>query len=96
MKKNKDRLIPGSIIGEFVGLTKLSFASFQCLIHQLEDNTLLLQQGHYDEDGMVGLSSTCPIACIKLPDLLWAEIDNHAHYLRAQRVYSDILKKELA
>ena len=94
MNKNPEALLSSSIIGEFVGLSKLSLASFRCLITRLEKNTQLLEQGHYDEHGLVDLSSQRPIKCVHLPDLLWAEIDNHAHYIRAQQVHNAIQLKE--
>lgn len=94
MSKNSQLLDNTLIIGEFVGLTKLSWTGFQRLITELETNAPLLQQGHYDEQGLVSLSAHNPIECIHLPDLLWAEVDCYAHFLRAKQVYAAIQNKE--
>lgn len=90
MSKNKQLLAGTPIMGEFVGITKLCVQSFRYLIGQLEKNASLLHNGHYDEHGLVELAAHHPILCVQPPDLLWAEIDCHAHYMRAQRVYAAI------
>ena len=96
LSKNTNMLLEPSLMGEFVGLTKLSLPSFQSLIEKLEKNTELLQQGHYDEHGLVELSSQHAIECILITDLLWAEVDNREHFIRAQAVWQKIHAKELA
>lgn len=96
MSKNAHVLLAGTIIGEFVGLTKLSLAAYQSLIARLDKNVELLQQGHYDEHGLIDLTAQWPIECIFLPDLLWAEVDNQAHFIRATKVFAAIQIKESA
>lgn len=96
MSKNKNAHVEHDIVGEFVGLTKLSKSSFQCFITRVEHDLHLLQQGHYDEHGLVDLISACPLRCIHIPDLLWSEIDNLEHFIRAKDVYAKIQSKESA
>lgn len=94
MSKSRQYLSQTAIMGEFVGLTKLSFESYQHLVQRLASHPSLLHQGHYDEHGLVDLATQYSIECVHLPDLLWAEIDNHCHLIRAQKVYAEIQKKE--
>lgn len=94
MSKQKDTLEAGSIYGEFVGINKIALRDFQYLINQLESNPMVLQSGNYEEDGLVMLAKDREVACVKLPDLIWGEIDNGAHLERAKRLYSQIEKKE--
>lgn len=96
MSKNRHAHVDHDILGEFVGLTKLSRSSFQHFMTRIEHNLHLLHQGHYDEHGLVDLISTCPLRCIHMPDLLWSEIDNLDHFIRAKDVYAKIQSKEIA
>lgn len=90
MSKQKSQLSISGIQGEFVGINKLSFFTYQKLIDLLEKNENLLQTGYYEEDGLVALSKIDPIFCLKIPDLLWSEIDDAAQLKRAKLIYSEI------
>lgn len=90
MSKSRESLPQNKILGEFVGITKLSFASFKHLMQRLKENLILLNEGHYEEHGLVFLNASHPIECVYLPHLLWAEIDNKAHLLRAQKIYNEM------
>lgn len=87
MSKQKNTLEIQDIAGEFVGINKIALRDFQYLINKLESNPMVLQSGYYEEDGLVMLAKDREITCIKIPDLLWGEIDNSAHLQRAKKIY---------
>lgn len=90
MSKQKNTLELRDIVGEFVGINKIALRDFQYLINKLESNPMVLQSGHYEEDGLVMLAKDREIACIKIPDLLWGEIDNSTHLQRAKKIHEQI------
>ncbi len=90
MSKQIGTLNQNQILGEFVGINKLCLKDYQQLIRLLDKNPALLHSGHYEEDGLVELSKHSPIYCLKIPDLLWCEIDNLFHLQRAKRLYEKI------
>lgn len=87
MSKQKNTLEEHNIAGEFVGINKIALRDFQYLINQLESNPIVLQSGHYEEDGLVLLAKDRDITCLKIPDLLWGEIDNATQLKRAKKIY---------
>ena len=90
MSKQKNTLDIQNIAGEFVGINKIALRDFQYLINKLESNAMVLQSGHYEEDGLVMLAKGRDITCLKIPDLLWGEIDNGAHLQRAKKIHEQI------
>jgi 2-aminoethylphosphonate-pyruvate transaminase len=90
MSKQINTLEVQNIAGEFVGINKIALRDFQYLINKLESNPMVLQSGHYEEDGLVMLAKDRDIACVKIPDLLWGEIDNNAQLQRAKKIYEQI------
>ncbi len=90
MSKQKNTLEVQNIVGEFVGINKIALRDFQYLINKLESNPMVLQSGHYEEDGLVMLAKGREITCLKIPDLLWGEIDNSAHLQRAKKIHEQI------
>lgn len=90
MSKNPAELNKENILGEFVGINKLSLASYRALISLCDENPALIRKGHYETNGLVTLSKTQPIHCLKLQDLLWCEIDNFAHLERAKKIYKEM------
>lgn len=87
MSKQKNQLSPQHIEGEFVGISKITLTDYCDLIKQLEQDHALLQFGHYDEQGLVAIAQKSEIFCLKIPDLLWSEIDNDTHLKRAKKLY---------
>jgi len=50
----------------------------------------------YEVDGLVEASSSYPVYCHLVPDLIWSEIDDTHHLNRARdSVYPKILKKDV-
>lgn len=90
MSKQVDSLNKDQIYGEFVGINKLSFQDYQQLIALLDDDSSLLMSGHYEEQGLVALAKQKSVYCLKIPDLLWCEIDNTDHLKKAQEKYSEL------
>lgn len=90
MSKQIDELQISHVIGEFVGITKVSLKAYQTLIQQIENNSKLLQDGCYEEHGLIELSQHCPIDCVKIEDLIWCEIDDLSHLQRAKHLFEGI------
>src|SRR3990167_7402428 len=95
MSKNKNHLESDEIAGEFVGISKLSLRDFKQLTHQLEQDPTLLHRGHYDEHGLVEMTAFTDVFCLKIPDLLWSEIDNRFQYERAKIIYEKMKAMEV-
>lgn len=87
MSKKLDTLNKDRVLGEFVGLSKLSLKTFKHYMTYLESQPTLLKQGYYDEDGFVSLGKKTPLHCELVKDLLWSEIDNVEQLNFAERIY---------
>ena len=61
----------------------------------LDQNNKLLQKGNYDEQGLVALKQYAHVHCLKIPDLVWGEIDNVQQFERAKKLYSRVRDKAL-
>lgn len=93
MSKDRSRL--SAVNGELVGISKLSFDSFQTLCRYADQQ---YKQGrmeiHY-EDAMVGISKETALFVKIVKDLAWCEIDDPTHYKRAvEEVYPKIVKRD--
>lgn len=95
MSKDRSRLTEDSILGEFVGVNKLSFDAYFQLIQLVEKDETLLCEGYYEEDGLVALSQFQPVNCHKVSDLLWCEIDDVAQLERARKLYPKLSNEPL-
>lgn len=95
MSKQIDSLNQDKIYGEFVGINKLSFQDYQRLVDVFDNDKPLLMSGHYEEDGLVTLTKQQPVYCLKIPDLLWCEIDNVLHLNMAKEMYSQLSQKAI-
>lgn len=91
MNKQREQLGP-NILGEFVGICKVSARLHQQLVGQMEaSHTLRLD---YEVHGLVTAAQTLDISCQVIPDLIWAEIDDEQHLERARRVvYPRLIKR---
>lgn len=85
MSKNKELLGP-NIVGEFVGICKVSEALLDRLVIYAEQCFHTDLRIDYETDGLVYCASQHPIACRVVPDLAWAEIDTLEHLERARNV----------
>ncbi|WP_230931809.1 2-aminoethylphosphonate aminotransferase [Priestia sp. TSO9] len=89
MSKQKEEL--NSIYAELVGLTKLSYATFQRLCD--EANTLFQFNQTIDyEYGLVKISEKANMYVHKLDNLAWCEVDDEDHWARATTIVYPIIK----
>ena len=88
MSKKKEELDSSRLAGEFVGITKLSFSTFNTLIALAEADSSLLTGGYYEEGGLVALAKKNKVHCCQVEDLRWCEIDDLEHLKRAQELFA--------
>lgn len=90
MSKELSKLAVDEVDGEFVGVNKVSLRDFRQLVHQLEQNPIPLQTGYYEEHGLVMMTAFTEVHCLKIPELLWCEIDNEFQLERAKKLFEKI------
>lgn len=82
------------ILGELVGIVKLSLKSYQEMIVQYKSHPQFPTLHHYEEI-ISELSEQQKINALKITDLVWTEIDDPEHFDRARRlVYPKILEND--
>lgn len=92
MSKDKNAL--SHLFGELVGITKLSYKTFQKICEQYENDETRAKQIDY-ETALSTISPLDPIHVAKIEDLVWTEIDMVSHLNRARDViYPAIKAKE--
>jgi 2-aminoethylphosphonate-pyruvate transaminase len=91
MSKKKDAL--KKIDGELVGVSKISFRTFQnvCALYQEDD--IITRKTDY-ETVFAKSSQIFPITIEKIDDLVWTEIDNQYHLHRAIHLILPKLKNK--
>ncbi len=88
LSKDPSRL--RSVQAEFVGITKLSLATFGTLVELAE--TLLADRPTADyEEGLVAVARSHPVRVLKIEDYVWCEVDDDSHLRRAIEVIGPIL-----
>ncbi|RKZ74880.1 MAG: phosphocholine cytidylyltransferase family protein [Candidatus Parabeggiatoa sp. nov. 1] len=91
MSKNKADL--DQIAGELVGISKISQPLFQRMLQQAELMFESSLKVDYESDGLVAVAQSYPVYYTVITDLLWAEIDDKQHLLRAkEQIYPAIFK----
>jgi len=93
---SKDRsALKGEVIGELVGITRVSRALLEAMVADAERRFARTHQVAYETDCLVAAAKTIPIDCALVPDLLWSEIDDEAHLQRASKtIYPAIRARE--
>jgi choline kinase len=89
---SKDRKALNSIVGEFIGVSKLSYDFFLKLIQVAKegfDSNLLIS---YDMDCFVAVAGKNHLGFLKIENLLWAEVDDMLQLNRAAKVWENIKK----
>ena len=89
---SKDRKTLSSIVGEFIGISKLSYDFYLKLIQRAEedfDSNLLIS---YDMDCFVAVAEINHLGFLKIEKLLWAEIDDVSQLNKAAKVWKNIKK----
>ena len=87
---SKDRKTLSSIVGEFIGISKLSYDFYLKLIQRAEedfDSNLLIS---YDMDCFVAVAEKNHLGFLKIEKLLWAEIDDVSQLNKAKKVWKII------
>jgi 2-aminoethylphosphonate-pyruvate transaminase len=93
MSKNKADLGDDQIAGELVGISKISQPLFQKMLQQAEQMFQTSLMVDYESDGLVAVAQFYPVYYTVITDLLWAEIDDKQHLLRAkEHIYPAIFK----
>ncbi|MEC4851871.1 MAG: phosphocholine cytidylyltransferase family protein [Jaaginema sp. PMC 1079.18] len=86
MSKKPEKL--NQITGELVGISKISLLLFQLLLQEAAARFAATLNIDYETDGLVAVAQNYPIYYQLVPDLIWAEIDDYQHLMRAkQKVY---------
>ncbi len=94
MSKNRQRL-GENIVGELVGISKISPRLFSVMCARAEETFGTTLHMDYETDALVLAAQTTPVHYHLVPDLLWAEIDDHTHLTRArERIYPAIAAQE--
>ena len=91
----KDRkALVGTVIGEWVGVTKLSEACLREMIQHAEEIFHHRLRLDY-EDSLVAAARHVPVRCKLVEDLVWSEIDNEEQLLRVrERINPLILERD--
>ena len=87
---SKDKQILGSIVGEFVGVSRLSYDFYLKLIRIAEESFESDLKLSYDMDCFVTVADKTPLGFLKIDNLLWAEIDDALQLKRAQKIWKEI------
>ncbi len=80
-----------SIFAELVGISKLSYSTFQKICNDVKERLNTDEKVDY-EDGLVSIAKEVNIFVHKLNDLAWCEVDNEEHWLRAVHTIYPIIK----
>lgn len=91
LQMSKDRAELKHIYAELVGITKLSFRSFQQLCRLVEKWFATNIRIDY-EQGLIALAKTDEIAVFRHDNLAWCEVDDEQHWARAVTVVYPIIK----
>ena len=87
---SKDRKILGSIVGEFVGISRISIDCYLSLVAKAEEVFDFDLMINYDTDGFATLLEKGSLKYLKIENLLWAEIDTGFQLERAKKVWKEI------
>ena len=87
---SKDKKVLGSIVGEFIGVSRLSYDFYVKLIRTAEESFESDLKASYDMDCFVTVADKTPLGFLKIENLLWAEIDDALQLKRAQKIWKEI------
>ena len=87
---SKDKTVLGSIVGEFIGVSRLSYDFYLKLIRTAEESFESDLKVSYDMDCFVTVADKIPLGFLKIENLLWAEIDDALQLKRAQKIWKEI------
>ena len=87
---SKDKKVLGSIVGEFIGVSRLSYDFYLMLIRAAEESFESDLKVSYDMDCFVTVAEKTPLGFLKIENLLWAEIDDALQLKRAKKIWKEI------
>ena len=87
---SKNKRVLGSIVGEFIGVSRLSYDFYLKLIPIAEESFESDLKVSYDMDCFVTVADKTPVGFLKIENLLWAEIDDALQLKRAQKIWKEI------
>ena len=87
---SKNKKVLGSIAGEFIGVSRLSYDFYLKLIPIAEESFESDLKVSYDMDCFVTVADRTPLGFLKIENLLWAEIDDALQLKRAQTIWKEI------
>ena len=87
---SKDKKVLGSIVGEFIGVSRLSYDFYLKLIPIAEESFESDLKVSYDMDCFVTVADKTPLGFLRIENLLWAEIDDALQLERAQKIWKEI------
>jgi len=87
---SKDKTVLGPIVGEFIGVSRLSYDFYLKLIRTAEETFESDLMVSYDMDCFVTVADKTPLGFLKIENLLWAEIDDALQLKRAQKIWKEI------
>ena len=87
---SKDKKVLGSVVGEFIGVSRLSYDFYLKLIPIAEESFESDLKVSYDMDCFVTVAEKTPLAFLKIENLLWAEIDDSLQLKRAKKIWKEI------
>ena len=87
---SKNKKVLGSIVGEFIGVSRLSYDFYLKLIPIAEESFESDLKVSYDMDCFVTVSDKTPLGFLKIENLLWAEINDALQLKRAQTIWKEI------
>jgi len=87
---SKDKMVVGTIVGEFIGVSRLSYDFYLKLIQVAEEGFGSDLMSSYDMDCFVTVAEKKPLGYLKIENLLWAEIDDGSQLEKAKKVWRKI------
>jgi len=87
---SKDKKVLGSIVGEFIGVSRLSYDFYLMLIRAAEESFESDLKVNYDMDCFATVAEKTPLGFLKIENLLWAEIDDALQLKRAKKIWKEI------
>lgn len=83
MSKDKTKL-SNPVAGELVGISKISEPLFQIMLERAKIKFANSLKVDYETDALVDAAQSYPVYVCVVEDLLWSEIDDRQHLLRAK------------
>ena len=91
LSKNREEL--GDVHGELVGITKVSTALFRRMCQIAEERFNESLQVEY-ESVLTSAAQKTPVPCLRIDDLVWAEIDTEGHLDRVRTgIYRELQER---